>query len=60
MLLDTKNKNIYGLGVGISTFFEIYLDFLFLAGGDDPRPHRHKTFEHSQEILNSNIGEREW
>jgi hypothetical protein len=23
MLLDTKNKNIYGLGVGISIFFEI-------------------------------------
>jgi hypothetical protein len=25
MLLDTRNKNIYGLGVGISMVFEIFL-----------------------------------
>jgi hypothetical protein len=28
MLLDTRNKDIYGLGVGISTVFEIFGHFL--------------------------------
>jgi hypothetical protein len=28
MLLDTRNKNIYGLGVGILTVFEIFGHFL--------------------------------
>jgi hypothetical protein len=35
-LLDTRNKNIYGLGVGISTLFEIFMHFLFKRGGDHP------------------------
>jgi hypothetical protein len=29
MFLDTRNKNIYGLGEGISTVFEIAKNFLF-------------------------------
>jgi hypothetical protein len=29
MLLDTRNKNIYGLGVGISRVFEIFGHFLY-------------------------------
>jgi hypothetical protein len=29
MLLDTKTKNMYGVGVGISTVFEIFGHFLF-------------------------------
>jgi hypothetical protein len=29
MLLDTRNNNIYGLGVGISMVFEIFGNFLF-------------------------------
>jgi hypothetical protein len=29
MLLDTTNKNIYGIGVGISMVFEILGHFLF-------------------------------
>jgi hypothetical protein len=33
MLLDTRNKNIYGLGVGISTVFEIFGHFLFRGMG---------------------------
>jgi hypothetical protein len=36
MLLDTRNKNIYGLGVRISTFFEIFGHFLF-KGMEPPR-----------------------
>jgi hypothetical protein len=36
MLLDTKNKNKYGLGVGISTVFEIFSHFLFLGVGLTP------------------------
>jgi hypothetical protein len=33
MSLDTKNKNKYGFGVGISTVFEIFGHFLFNRGG---------------------------
>jgi hypothetical protein len=29
MSLDTRNKNIYGLGLGISTVFKIFGYFLF-------------------------------
>jgi hypothetical protein len=36
MLLDTRNKNIYSLGVGISTVFEIFWHFLFRGGWDHP------------------------
>jgi hypothetical protein len=32
MLLDSRNKNIYGLGVGISTVFEIVGHFLYQRG----------------------------
>jgi hypothetical protein len=34
MFVDTRNKNIYGLGVGISTVFEILGHFLFKGGRD--------------------------
>lgn len=37
MSLDTKNKNIHGSGVGISTVFMIFEYFLFLGGGDHSR-----------------------
>ena len=33
MFLDTRNKNMYGLGVGISTILEIAEHFLFNGGG---------------------------
>jgi hypothetical protein len=33
MLLDTRNKKMYGLGVGISTVFEIAEYFLFNGVG---------------------------
>jgi hypothetical protein len=36
LLLDTRNKNIYGLGVGISKVFEIFSNFLFLGVGLTP------------------------
>jgi hypothetical protein len=39
MLFDARNKNIYGLGVGISIVFEIFSNFLCLGGGVDPRGH---------------------
>jgi hypothetical protein len=29
MLLDTRNKNTYGLGVGISMVFDIFRHFLY-------------------------------
>jgi CRISPR/Cas system CMR-associated protein Cmr3 (group 5 of RAMP superfamily) len=32
MLLDTRNKNIHGLGVGISTIFQIFGHFLYQKG----------------------------
>jgi hypothetical protein len=32
MLLDTRNKTTYGLGVGISTVFEKFALFLFKGG----------------------------
>jgi hypothetical protein len=38
MLLDTRNKNIYGLGVGISTVFKILWHFLFKGGGEQDHP----------------------
>jgi hypothetical protein len=34
MLLDTRNKNIYGLEVGISTVFEIFGHFLYQGEQD--------------------------
>jgi hypothetical protein len=42
MFLDTRNKNMYGLGVGISTVFEITEYFLF-KGGTEP-PHMAMTY----------------
>jgi hypothetical protein len=36
MLLDTRNKNIYGLGLGISTVFKIFGDFLLRGDGITP------------------------
>jgi hypothetical protein len=39
MPLNTRNKNIYGFVVGISTVFKIFSNFTFLGGGDDPRGH---------------------
>jgi hypothetical protein len=33
MLLDTRNKNIYSLGVGILVVFEILRHFLFKGDG---------------------------
>jgi hypothetical protein len=33
LLLDTRNKNIYSLGVGISTVFKIFSYFNFLGVG---------------------------
>jgi hypothetical protein len=39
MVLDTRNKNLYGLGVGFSIVFEIFSNFPFLGGGFDPRGH---------------------
>jgi hypothetical protein len=37
MLLDTRNMNIYGLWVGISTVFEIFGHFLFKGWTGPPR-----------------------
>lgn len=34
MPLDTRNKNIYGLGVGILTIFKLFVHFLFEGGHD--------------------------
>jgi hypothetical protein len=39
MPLKTRNKNIYGFGVGISTVFKILSNFPFLGGGVDLRGH---------------------
>ena len=39
MFLDTRNKNMYGLGVGISRDFKIFSNFQFLGGWLDPRGH---------------------
>jgi hypothetical protein len=39
MLLDTRNKIIYGLGVGISMVFEILIHFMFM--GDRTTPYGH-------------------
>jgi hypothetical protein len=39
MLLDTRNKNIYGLDVGISREFKIFVHFLFKE--DDTTPYGH-------------------
>jgi hypothetical protein len=39
MFLDTRNKNRYGFGVGISTVFEIVGHFLFQGGWDHPYGH---------------------
>jgi hypothetical protein len=36
MVLDTSNKNMYCLGVGISIVFEIFSYFLFLGVGLTP------------------------
>jgi hypothetical protein len=45
MLLDTRNKNIYDLGVGISTVFKIFGHYLYQRGQDHSvwsRPTYHK------------------
>jgi hypothetical protein len=39
MLLDIRNKNIYGLGVGISTVFEIFGHFLYQERGERITPY---------------------
>jgi hypothetical protein len=39
MFLDTRNKNMYGLRVGISTVFEIFRHFLFKEDGTTPYGH---------------------
>jgi hypothetical protein len=39
MFLDTRKKKIYGLGVGISTVFEIFGQFPVSGGGVDPMGH---------------------
>jgi hypothetical protein len=39
MPLNTRNKNVYGLGVGISMIFKIFSNFPFLEGGVDPKGH---------------------
>jgi hypothetical protein len=36
---DTRNKNIYGSGMGISIVIEIFSNFPFLVGGVNPRGH---------------------
>jgi hypothetical protein len=36
MVLDTWYKNMYGLGVGISIVFEIFINFPFLGVGLTP------------------------
>jgi hypothetical protein len=38
MFLDTKNKNMYGLWVGISTVYEIFEHFLLKEGGGRVEP----------------------
>jgi hypothetical protein len=37
MLLDTRSKNIHGLGVGISTVFEIFGHLLYQGGTESLR-----------------------
>jgi hypothetical protein len=39
MFLDTRNKNMYGLGVDILTVVEIFSQFPISGGGVDPRGH---------------------
>jgi hypothetical protein len=39
MLLDTRNKSIYGVGVGISILFEIFGHFLFKRDRRNPYGH---------------------
>jgi hypothetical protein len=43
MLLGSRNKNMYGLGVMISTVFEEFGHFLFQGGGTKP-PHMIMTY----------------
>jgi hypothetical protein len=45
MLHNTRNKNIYGLGVGISIVFKIFSYFNFLGGEVDPPGHDLHTIE---------------
>jgi hypothetical protein len=45
MFLDTRNKNMYALGVGISTVFKIAKHFLFDGGGGGAEsPQMAKTY----------------
>ena len=37
MPLDTRNKNTYGLGVGILTIFKLFVHFLFEGSQDHPQ-----------------------
>jgi hypothetical protein len=39
MLFEKVDKNMYGLGVGISTVFEIFGNFPFLRGEIDRKGH---------------------
>jgi hypothetical protein len=41
MFFDTRNKNMYGLGVGITTVFKIAEHFLFKGGGAGITPYGH-------------------
>jgi hypothetical protein len=43
MVLETRNKNMYGLGVGISTVFENFGHFLFNGDGTTPYDHDLQT-----------------
>jgi hypothetical protein len=44
MFLDTRNKNMYGLGVGISTVFKIAEHFLFNGRRGAESPHMVMTY----------------
>lgn len=43
-LQDSRKKNIYGLGAGISTVFKIFRHFPFEGGGGSEHPHSHPGF----------------
>jgi hypothetical protein len=51
MFLDTRNKSMYGLGVGISTVFEILGHFLF--EGDKTIKYGHNLHIYHQMFLNT-------
>jgi hypothetical protein len=48
MFPDTKNKNIYGVWVGISMVFKIFMEHLWFKGdGAIPYGHDQHTFKRS-------------